>query len=211
MRGLLLAALLLVAAIPAHGQTLADYDYESLAFRGVGVEAGRIWPSRVEPAEIWVLRIDLGYLGPAIRITPTLSYWSSKLQSSELERLARRLNEMGANVSAETLGPVQWSDLALGVDVQSVWIAPFHTFAYLGLGLGAHALNGQGQAFEDTFVEDLLDSISGGADVMAGLEFQPLPRLRLYGEARYTFMSDVQYPGLRVGGAVVFPPPTADR
>jgi hypothetical protein len=36
---------------------------------------------------------------------------------------------------------------------------------------------------------------------MAGFELQPLPRLRIYGEARYTLVSDVRYPGLRVGAA----------
>jgi hypothetical protein len=69
-----------------------------------------------------------------------------------------------------------------------------------------HAMNGRGDAIEDTFVEGLLDSMTGGVAVMAGLEIQPMPVLRLYGEARYTLVSDVRYPGLRVGAALMLPP-----
>jgi hypothetical protein len=68
-----------------------------------------------------------------------------------------------------------------------------------------HALNGQGDFIGSTFVEDLLDSTAAGVALMGGLEVQALPRLRLYGEARYTVASDVRYPGLRIGGALMLP------
>lgn len=202
-----LAGLLLAVLLPGAGraQSLADYDYENLAFQGVGLEWGRIWPDRVEAAEVFAFRIDLGFLGPAVRIAPVLLFWSSELHHSELVRLAERLRDVGAEVDADDLGPIEWSDLALGLDVQSVWIAPFGLRTYLGLGLGLHALNGQGPAIQDTFVEELLDTVAPSGDVMIGVEFEPLRRFRLFGEARYTLMSDLQYPGVRIGGAVVFP------
>lgn len=203
---LVLALLLpLFWADTARAQTLADYDYENLAFRGVGVEWGHIWPDRVDATAAYALRIDLGFLGPAVRVAPAVLFWSSELKRSEIARLARQLQELGAAVTADDLGPIEWSDLALVVDLQSVWFAPLGIQTFLGLGLGAHALNGQGQAIQDTFVEDLLDSITASAEVVAGLEVEPVQRFRLYAEARYTVMSDLQYPGLRVGGAIVFP------
>jgi hypothetical protein len=40
---------------------------------------------------------------------------------------------------------------------------------------------------------------------MAGMEFQVAPRLRLYGEARYTLVTDIRYPGVRLGGSLMLP------
>jgi hypothetical protein len=35
------------------------------------------------------------------------------------------------------------------------------------------------------------------------------PQLRVYGELRYTLASDVRYPGVRVGAALMLPPRAA--
>ncbi|MGQ0563255.1 MAG: hypothetical protein ACT443_15455 [Gemmatimonadota bacterium] len=209
------AALLMVAgfcaATPAAAQTLADYDYENLVFRGIGFDYGYIWPTRVDATPTYTVRLDLGFLGPGIRITPTLSYWSSEFRASEVERLAGQINrlpalrEQGVSVTARDLGTIKWSDLTVGLDAHLLWTAPAGVFTYVGAGVAAHALNGQGQFVADTFVEDLLDSTSAGIALIGGLEAGILPRLRLYGEARYTIVSDVRYPGLRIGGALMLP------
>jgi hypothetical protein len=77
---------------------------------------------------------------------------------------------------------------------------------FVGAGAALHTLNGRGQAIDDTFIEDLLDSTTAGGAVMAGAEVQPIPRLRLYGEVRYSITSDVRYPGIRFGAALMLPP-----
>jgi hypothetical protein len=191
---------------PADAQSIADYDYANLTFRGIGFDYGYIWPTKVQSTSMYSLRVDLGYLGPGVRIAPSISYWSSEFERSELERLANRLNDIpGVAVDADDLGPISWRDIALSVDAQLVWTVPFRAFTYIGAGAGLHVLNGSGSAFEDTFVDDLLDSTSGAVAAMVGLEFQPLDYLRLYGEGRYTLMSDVRYPGFRVGAALMLP------
>jgi opacity protein-like surface antigen len=206
------ATLLLLGPAAAHGQGLADYDYENLTFRGIGFDYGYIWPDKVAPASMWSLRLDLGYLGPAIRIAPTMSYWTSTFRTVELDRLADRLSqlpplqEQGTVITAADLGTIEWSDLSLGIDAHVVWTAPLDIITFVGAGLGVHAMNGRGAAIDDTFVEDLLDSMAAGVALLAGLELQPLPFLRLYGEARYTLVSDVRYPGLRGGAALMLPP-----
>jgi hypothetical protein len=203
-------ALALNAAI-ASGQTLADYDYENLTFRGMGLDWGYIWPSKVEPTHVLSLRLDLGYLGPAVRIAPSLSYWSSQLRTRELERLADRLNrlppleEQQVEISAADLGTIHWSDFALSLDAHVVWTAPLDIITYVGAGGSLHALNGRGDVIDDTFIEDLLDSAAAGIAVMAGFEMQAMPRLRLYAEARYTLVSDVRYPGIRLGASLMLP------
>lgn len=211
---LLPACTLLLSSSALHAQELADYDYENLTFRGIGFDYGYIWPTKVSPTAMYSLRLDLGFLGPAVRLVPSISYWSSEFRRSELDHLADRLNtlpplrEQGVVITADDLGTVEWSDLTMSLDAHVVWTAPLSIISYVGMGGSIHALNGRGDAIADTFVEDLLDSTTAGIAILGGVELQPLPRLRVYGEARYTLVSDVRYPGIRVGAALMLPPRT---
>jgi len=207
-----LVALLAVCASPdLRAQSLADYDYSNLAFRGVGFDYGYIWPTRVTATPAYSIRLDLGFLGPGVRIAPSVTYWSSHFRATELTRLAGQINRLPAledknvTVTAADLGEISWSDLTIAVDAHLLWTTPVGIFTYIGAGLGVHALNGQGVFIENTFVEDLLDSTSAGIAVMGGLEAQPWSNLRMYGEARYTIVSDVRFPGLRIGAALMLP------
>lgn len=212
MRKLLLfVCLMLAGTSAADAQTLADYDYENLTFRGFGFDYGYVWPNKVESTDQYSVRLDLGFLGPAVRISSSLSYWSSAFKEPELQRLADRLEqlpalqEQGVDLSAADLGRVRWSDVAASVDAQMVWTVPLDIITYVGAGLGLHALNGRGTSIEDTFVEDLLDSISPAVSFSAGAEYQLAERLRVYGEGRYTLLSDIHYPGVRAGIAIMLP------
>lgn len=210
--GFVLTALLATAfAGQAQAQSLADYDYANLSFRGIGVDVGYIWPTKVESTPSYNLRLDLGFLGPGIRIAPVISYWSSKMRDSEIQRFADQLNRLealrdrGVVIDASELGQIDWSDLSLSVDAHVVWTTPVALITYLGVGAGVHALNGRGDAIAGTFVEDLLDSTTAAGAIMAGVEGEVFPSLRIYGEARYTLMSDVRYPGVRAGLAFMLP------
>jgi hypothetical protein len=207
---LVATVLLALGSHVSAAQDLADYDYENLSFRGIGFDVGRIWPSKVAATQTYTLRFDLGYLGPGIRFIPSVGYWSSEFRDSEIARFADQLNRLPSLrdrdvvITPEELGTIEWSDLSLGADLHLVWTTNIvRTFPYLGGGLNLHLLNGQGSAVQETFVEDLLDSTTAGFALMAGIEFEPLQTLRVYGEARYTVLSDVRYPGLRVGGALM--------
>jgi hypothetical protein len=211
----LLIALLGATPLPAAAQVLANYDYENLTFRGFGVDWGRIWPDKVDATSLWTFRVDLGYLGPAIRIMPSVSWWKSDLKRSERRLWAERLSnlpalqEQGVVLTEQDLGDVEWSTLTLSLDAHAVWTAPARIFTFIGLGLGLHAMNGSGSSIDDTFVEDLLDNMTPGIAFMAGLEFEPTTILRLYAEGRYTLQSEVRYPGLRLGAALMVPSNTA--
>jgi hypothetical protein len=190
-------------------QTLADYDYENLEFRGVGLAIGPIWPTKVKPTLGYSARVDLGYLGPGVRITPSVSYWSASVRDAELMRLAESLNRLpplqgsGVLITGEDLGEIRWSALALDLDGQYVWTTPVGVLPYVGAGAGVHFLNGPADAIGGTFVEDLLDSVQPGVNVLAGVEWELGPRLRLYGEGRFTALSDIQHAGVRIGGAIL--------
>jgi len=182
---------------------LADYDYENLAFRGIGLDVGRIWPSNLEVTTPVRLRIDLGYLGPGVRIVPSIAYWKSDVEEGEIAAFEEQLEDRGA--SNVELGNVELSDLTLQLDAHFVWTTPIELLVYLGAGAGLHMLNGQGEAIDDTFIEDLFDSVMPGITALGGLEYAIVDRLRVYGEAHFTIVSDILNPGVTVGAAVMLP------
>lgn len=205
LRAVALAVCAAGTATAASAQTLADYDYDQLTFRAVGLGGGFLWSDQIEDTEHWSLRIDLGYLGPGIRIVPGITYWSSEVAFSEIQELAAQLSaRTGSLVPADRLAPIEWSDLALDVDAHFVWSTPLGFLTYIGTGLGLHALNGQGPAVDDTFVEDLLDDITVGINGIAGLEIEASDEIRIFGEGRYTAMSSLRYASLRGGVQIMF-------
>jgi hypothetical protein len=203
LRWALGCALALSVAIPSvsAAQDLADFDYENLSFRGLGLEVGYIWPTRVDPTSTYGLRMDLGYLGPALRIVPGITYWSSRMKRTEVQRLETRIEELvNSSPGSVNLGVIDWADLVFSVDAQVVWRAPFGVLTLAGVGAAAHVLNGGGEAIAGTFVEDLLDTVSAGANLHAGIEYLVSDRFRLLGMSRYEVVENFQYLELRVGG-----------
>lgn len=206
-------ALTCVLAVPGalRAQTLEDYDYEHLSFRGVGLDISYIYPTKVESTTRYGMRFDLGFLGPGVRIMPSIGYWSSELKRGELERLADQFNRLealrqrGVTVRADELGTIEWSSVSLGLDGQYAWDTDLGLTTYLGTGLAVHVLNGSGDAIAGTFVEDLLDTITAGLAVSSGFEFEPISRFRVYIEGNYTVLNHLRYPGFKVGGAMVLP------
>ena len=200
----------LLAAMPARAQQqrmdLADYDYENLQFRGIGMDVGRMWPSNLEETTPIRLRIDLGYLGPGVRIMPSIAYWKSEVEEGEINAFEEQLEERnGLSEGTIELGEVELSNFAIGVDGHFVWTTPVDVLAYLGAGVSLNMLNGQGNDIDDTFIEDLLDSVMPGMSALGGLEWAPVDRVRIYGEAHFTVVSDILSPGVRVGAAIMLP------
>jgi hypothetical protein len=207
---LLFMLLLLMAPRSLAAQGLSDFDYEDLSFRGVMLDVGYIFPTKVERVPTFGGRVDLGFLGPGVRAVAGFNRWSSRLTREEVQRLENRLSEL---VSRETgtevtvpLGEITWSDVALYGDAHLLWRVPFGMLTYAGVGGSAHVLRGSGDAIEDTFVEDLLNSIRAGVNVHTGLEIPVRSRLRLVGEARYELLENLSYLQIRAGGQWTFGP-----
>lgn len=207
---LALALALWICPLEASGQSLEDFDYEYLTFRGFSLEGGRIWPTRVDPTYSVGVRVDMGYLGPGLRIVPGVTYWSSTMKQGEVTRLENRIKDLvygpGSPEEPPNLGRIEWSDLALSLDGHFVWAIPYDLLSYVGLGVSAHVMNGKGSAISDTFVEDLLDRVAAGLNFHAGLEYPFSDRFRLYGLARYEIMEDLRYTELRMGGQIMVGP-----
>lgn len=213
-------ALIFLAALltPLSGwsQTLEDYDYENLQFRGIGPEVGWVIPWNIEPAVSYGLRGDLGYVGPHVRIVPSIVYWSSRLKDDEVESLASQFIEIctrrspGNCPSSLDLGEVRRSDLELSVDAHVVPDVPTLITPYAGGGLGLHLLNGGGESIDDTFVEDLLDTLAPGVNLLAGVML-PLGPIELLVEGRLAATSDVQYGNFVFSGVWTLPRPPTGR
>jgi hypothetical protein len=204
--GASLATALLAA--PAQGQGLADFDYENLRFRGFAPEWGYLWPTRVEPTQSWGVRLDLGYLGPGLRIVPSLTRWKSTFKAAEVRELEERVASLISTQIDEpapvvNLGVIHWSDVTLAVDAHFVWRVPYGVLTFAGIGTAAHMMDGSGTAVNGTFVEDLLDSVTAGFNAHAGVEYPVAPRFRLYGQARYEVLGDLRYTQLRFGGQLM--------
>lgn len=203
--GILCLVSILGTPATSQAQELADYDYENLGFRGVGLHGGYIFPSSVKETYTVGASMDLGYLGPGLRVVPSLTYWDSELKDDEVAELEGRLEDLivetgppGTTRPDLDLGTITWNDLVLAVDSHFVWSIPYGFLGYAGAGASAHLMNGGG-SIADTFIDDLLDSVRAGFNLHAGIEVPFHERLRLHSAARYELLGDLRYLELRAG------------
>jgi hypothetical protein len=218
---LLFCALALGATTPLAAQAWEDYDYENLEFRGIGLDLGWTFPHRVDQTLALGLRVDLGNLGPNVRIRPSLNYWSSQMRQAEIDRLSEQiqnvcLRQYGTLTQCPplNLGRIRMSDLSINLDAQYEWTeTPFIFVPYAGLGGSIHMLNGRGDAINDTFIEDFLDSVSPGINLLGGFRVPVGNTLDLHAEARYVLAADIRFGALAAGITWLFPTrvPTAAR
>lgn len=200
--------LFLTVPVSAGAQGLADFDYENLSFRGMMLDRGSVSSSHIESTSSFGGRFDLGLLGPGVRVVAGFNHWSSTLAESEVGELESKLealigDETGGSANVE-LGEITWSDVAFHGDLHFLWRVPFGLLTYAGLGASAHVLRGGGAAIDDTFIDDLLDSVRAGVNVHGGLEVPLHQRFRVVGEARYELLEDLSYLQFRVGGQFMF-------
>lgn len=206
---------LLLAPAQAAAQTLEDYDYENLQFRGIGIEVGYVLPWNIEPTVSYGLRGDMGFVGPHVRIAPAIRYWSSHLKDEEVDRLATQFIEIcnrrapGNCPATLDLGEVSRSDVELSADAHVVPDIPGPIVPYGGAGVSLHLLNGGGETIDDTFVEDLLDTVAPGLNFLGGAQLRIASVLQISLEGRLMLTSDVQYGNFVLGGVWTLPTPPA--
>lgn len=220
MRNTIRAVLVLLtlgAAWPraSEGQAIEDYDYENLELRAVGLELAGVWPARYDAALSVGARADLGLLGPYVRLAPGVRFWSSTMKRSEVDRLSLQLQRIclrtrtGPECPPLDLGEIRLSDLVLDLDGHFVPETGLVVQPYVGAGVALHLANAGGEFIDGTFVEDVLDAISPGLNLMSGVELPIGERLRVGVEARYALASDLRFAQLSIGGTWVFPVPPA--
>lgn len=199
------AAFAILFAGPSHAQ---QFGPRALEFQGFGASLYQVFPARSEATTGLHLNAYLGRLAPRVRVSPSLTFWATKLHDQEVNQVRLRVEELceagGTPCPGLELGEVDISDLSLDLDARYLVGGPLRVQPYVGLGVGLHLVNGGGDFINNTFVEEILDAITPGINTMAGVEF-PIGRLRIHGEARAVLAGGVNWFGVGVGGSVVLP------
>jgi hypothetical protein len=195
------AALVIMAlgstATPIAAQGLEDYDYNNLGLRGIGAGLFYVDASQNDGELGFEGKVDLGFLGPNIRIVPRVGYWKADVEASQVTELEMQLEEAsGLEPGTISLGDIKRSAYIIGTDfqwtVRDARIAP-----YIGLGLDVYILNDDGDAIQDTFLDDLI--VTAGVSGVVGAQVALSRRWSAYGEFRGTAVTDASNVGLAFG------------
>lgn len=193
------------------GQGLEQYDYDNLGPRGATGEIFIVFPSGVKETIGFGAKVDLGFLGPHVRVQGRGAYWTSELKTSEVLDFNQKLEDLveeqnpGSEVSID-LGVIDRSALLFGGDLHWLPRVTGLVRPYLGVGVELYFLNGSGDAIEGTFVEEGLDLFTAGVSGVAGLEFGLDNDLVFYVDARGSLVSDVRSLAFAVGFGYIVEP-----
>lgn len=191
------AALLMGATRPAEAQNLEQYDYTNLGLRAIGAEVLYVDPSQNDGTVGLGTKIDLGFLGPGIRVVPRFAYWKADVEASSIEKLERQLEEVSElEPGSVNLGAIDRSAYVIGADVQFI-ASLARVSPYIGAGLDIYALNDDGNAIRGTFLDDLV--VTAGASAVGGVQVAMSPSWSVYGELRATAVTDASSLGAAFG------------
>lgn len=192
------ALFLLIGAVrPAEAQNLEQYDYANLGLRAIGAEIIYVSPSQNDGTVGLGARIDLGFLGPGLRVVPRFAYWKADVEASSIDRLERQLEEVSElEPGSINLGAIDRSAYVIGTDVQFITSLD-RVSPYIGAGLDIYALNNDGDAIRGTFLDDLV--ITAGVSAVGGLQVALSPLWSAYGELRATAVTDASSLGAAFG------------
>lgn len=187
--------LLVVAARPAAAQNLEQYDYANLGLRAIGAELLYVDPSQNEGTVGFGAKLDLGFLGPGIRVVPRFAYWKADVEGSSIDELERQLEEVSElEPGSVNLGAIDRSAYVAGADVHFI-ASLARVSPYIGAGLDIYALNDDGEAIRGTFLDDLV--VTAGVSAVGGLQVALSPGWSVFGELRATAVTDAS----SLGGA----------
>ena len=187
----------------------ATLGLDRLRLSGVGVAIGGVKPSQMEPTTAFTVEADYGEITPRWRVVFVTDVWSSHLDGDAIRRYRDALKRTVVDPSGDdtyNIGRVRVSDISLGVDGRYSPRRSRNEFLrpYLGAGLAAHVLNGEGRAIANTFIERSLDNIAVGPSVAAGLDAVFFQHVTLGMQARYDLVSGARYGSLRAVGTYLF-------
>ena len=165
-----LAALLLCAVtMPALAQQQqATQSDVGLGIKGIGARIGFVDPEDASGTAALGVHMDAGTIVRGVHLTPYVEYWNA-----------------GASIGGYD---VDLSDLTFAADVNMDFpLSGSRMTPYLGGGLGFHILS------QDSNVPGVVthDDSKFGFNIQGGMRNQVMPNLSLFGEARYSFVSDM--------------------
>jgi hypothetical protein len=183
----------------AAAQGLEEYDYANLGFRAIGVDVLYADASQGEGAVGIGARIDLGFLGPYIRVVPRFAFWNADVDENAVDELERQIETVsGLAEGSVNLGSIERDYWVLATDLQ--WTLPdSYIRPYIGLGVDVYILDDSGTATQGTFLDDAV--ITAGLSGVAGLEIDFSSVWRVYGDVRGALVTDASNLAFSLGVA----------
>lgn len=174
---------------------------DRLRLTSIGLGYGPATPAKVEATHSFALQVDYGEIAPQWHVVFVAGYWESSFDDETVEEFVRQIEASIDDPSGEaTLQPARVRVSAVSLELEGRYF-PFRRPAafqpYVGLGIGAHAINAESRLINDTFVESALDNISTGFTGVAGVQIAPSRRLSFGVQGRYTLLSTLRYGTLR--------------
>jgi len=165
----LLGALLIAAGLawfsaPSFAAT-SSTEYRGLGFQGLGARIGFVDPEGASSTVALGIHIDAGEFVQHVHVVPLAEYW--------------KVGVAGVDVSDFNIG----SDINVDFPVEGGRVIP-----YAGGGLGIHFVK-----VDDPFAPPGFDNSDTklGFNIQGGVRNQAMPNLGVFGEVKYSFVSDV--------------------
>ena len=138
-----------------------------LGIKGIGARIGFVDAEDASSTVAFGVHVDAGTFVRNVHVSPYVEYWSA----------GASVNGFDVNTSDLTIA----TDVNLDFPMQGSRITP-----YLGGGLGLHFLSADANFPGGTSQ----DQTNFGLNIEGGFKNQIMPNLSLFGEAKYTFVSD---------------------
>jgi opacity protein-like surface antigen len=152
---------------PAQSTQAQPPNNVGLGFKGLGARIGFVDPEDASGTLLLGGHIDAGTFVKNVHVLPYVEYWSTGAEAGTVH--------------------VDRSDFTVALDVDVDFpMSGQRITPYLGGGLGIHFLSVNTNAPGETNNDDT----KAGLNIQGGLRNQFMPNLSLFGEARYTFVSD---------------------
>ena len=193
----------LVGAPVAGAQDLAEYDYEHLGFRAIGVDILYANAKDAKGTVGFGLRADLGFLGPYVRVVPRFAFWKADIEDSAVDRFENNLEDFCVPSGDCTidLGTLRRNYWVIGLDFQWTLADPV-VAPYLGVGVDAYVLDDSGDAIKGTFLDSAI--VTAGLSAVGGLEWDIRDHLRVYADVRGTLVTSATNVAFYAGVAYRF-------
>ena len=152
---------------PAQNTQAQPANNVGLGFKGIGARIGFVDPEDASGTLLLGGHVDAGTFVKNVHVLPYVEYWSTGAEAGTVH--------------------VDRSDFTVALDVDVDFpMAGQRITPYLGGGLGIHFLSVNTNAPGETNNDDT----KAGLNIQGGLRNQFMPNLSLFGEARYSFVSD---------------------
>jgi len=196
-------AVLAVVVSPVTAQGVLDsFSYEGLRVAAIGLELGSQVSDRLEQSLAVGVRIDGGFFAPGVRPLVGVTVFRSRYTADRIAEFTSRLRGVVNDPTGDftiAVGDITLTDMAIEGDLQAIGNAGGALSPYVGLGLGIHLRDAEGQAIAGTFVEDALQTVAATVNASLGVAVRLTRGLQLSFDARGMYGSGIAAATGRVG------------